>query len=202
MRCEEARREIAAGCTGKGSEPPARDLANHLVSCESCREWLVKLETLRPSPAAPGGSRGPEDAYWISLLPRIRERIEHRVDPPERGIVRALLPISAALLLLFTFHFMSVMPPQAAGIDRAVTGLSGGELYEVAQSQNYSGLLSVYENGTSPVNGASSMSELLSELLAEEPLPAYFASLEPEEIVASMDDAGFSQFVEILQKQQ
>lgn len=76
-----------------------RAVEAHLRACARCQEGASALVELRGRPAV--AARNAPDHYWATVLPRVRERLDHRsaFELPA-FILRGALPAIAGLFLL------------------------------------------------------------------------------------------------------
>lgn len=199
MKCDEARIELAAFIPGGTGGVMPDTLGGHLAVCDGCRAWFGRARELEATIADIPDVEGPDAAYWVSIVPRLRDGIESRRKAGRSLPESLVLRFSAACVLLFLLYLMAATPPGRVDLREAVTTLSGNELYDLQQAQKYSGLLSVYENGSAAGDG-NSITDLLGELISDEPLAVYYAALDPADVVRSMDESEFSAFVDLLEK--
>jgi hypothetical protein len=75
-------------------------ITSHLDSCVACKEEY-EMTKLILSFSKRERSETPPEGYWVSLLPRIRTKIDAQVFPSTDGFIqRYLVPVAAAIVLI------------------------------------------------------------------------------------------------------
>lgn len=201
MNCGDVRTEVSALFPDASGDALPETLQRHLAQCRACRAWSDDLISLRVAVGEIPGTAGPDPGYWASLVPRIRSRMTSEGSRSRSLPGHTAFALPGAAVFIFFLWFLTVMPPQEADLDRAVTTLSGTELYELQLVNKNTGLLDVHDAGQTSGEGYS-ISDLLSELIADEPFTTYFTALDPDEVLLAMNDTEFREFVDILEKKQ
>jgi hypothetical protein len=135
----------------------------HLQTCEACRQELATVQDLFaglskvPVPA-------PSPHYWVTLLPRIHQRVEDRSRRSEPGFVaRYVLPLVGLALLLAGVP--RLFSPQAGGqfadVQSMVQNMNGEEIARVDEL-DFQGAAGILEDGK-----ADGDREVVLALLAE-----------------------------------
>ncbi len=86
--------------TGQLDSALRAELEHHVASCESCERTLAALKAVIP--LLPGAATGNVPVHYFSnVLPRIRERIDHKQPAKENvWVSRVLAPLTALMILI------------------------------------------------------------------------------------------------------
>jgi hypothetical protein len=176
----------------------------HIRACARCRERTSEAVAMFARLAAASGPQGsrpdaPGPAYWTSIVPRLRQRLEAGPRGAYRwwepAIRTALMPAAAAVVLA-VFLVISAVRAPVTGPTVALSSLSESELHDLGLAGSTTGLLEIAET-----TGASewTVADFISDLVSEEGDTVLYAVADPEEILPHVDEEQFTEIVALLE---
>lgn len=100
MKCRIIQMQLLEYLRGELDTETRGTITSHLDSCVACKEEY-ETTTLILSLSTMKKSEFPTESYWVSLLPRIRTKIDAQVLPAADGFIqRYLVPLAAAIVLI------------------------------------------------------------------------------------------------------
>jgi hypothetical protein len=87
MRCHKIEKLLDHFLDGEMSEEKRKEVIDHLEGCASCRQQLEALQKVEALSHQLTQAE-PDEAYWQTFLPRLREKITRTEEAPVRGKIR------------------------------------------------------------------------------------------------------------------
>jgi hypothetical protein len=109
MKCRIIKTQLIEFVRNELDNETRRTIETHLSLCAACRE---KYETTKLILSLSNDKQpeAPSDSYWVSLLPRIRARIDAQTMSTPAGVLqRYLVPLAAAIVLIvISLHIVNI----------------------------------------------------------------------------------------------
>lgn len=135
MNCRDIKYCLPDFVRGKSPEDEAPFITEHLTACESCSHEADELSAF-VGDLSVRAVAVPADAYWLSVLPRLHERLEKRRSMKLLpGSIRLILPLSVAVMLVVILTSRHPLNKALEGqeIHTLVHELPAAELDQLAQ---------------------------------------------------------------------
>ncbi len=206
MKCREFQNMLPEYLEGSLDKGQRAEAELHLASCTRCREERDQLAILfQPERKTQLRWQQPDDLYWASIVPRLRERI----DRPKRTLfpvwaTRFVLPAAAAIALvavLMQLPLRTVSRDQSA--TRSLAQVPIEELQLFTEQQAVIGLNDVVS--PAPDRASSDDKAVLKEILHSEKqgytLPSFSASETMQESAFdNLNDQDAEQVIAIIER--
>jgi hypothetical protein len=203
MNCAEIHSRLTGLPGGAGVADLSAAEREHLDSCGSCRALADGEFSLRARINDAARVAPPDDAYWATILPRVRVRASRRSVSDRAGewLASGRFVIQGAAVALVVLFFLSVDPADPSRTDPNLTiaALSDSELRDLGLSEKYTGLL---DHQTESFSGrTSTLTDFLAELFADNDDAVLYASVDPVALLGEVDEQHFGEIVDILSSQ-
>jgi len=189
-------------------------VAQHLHSCDGCSQDLKSIQKLYSTLDHQLQEEPPKD-YWVSLLPRIHQRIEERKRRIVPGwVFRYAVPLAGVALLLFIlFRIISpgTMTQDQSPVNRSVAStlgvqelIQGMDSVEVEQIADRSSI-QMFDNISEPNNTENRLAgdkEVLKELAASSTDLYAALDVEMQSIQENFDDRDIDDILTQLNQKQ
>jgi len=202
MTCRDVTFGLPDFVGGKLLESEKAQIISHLESCHECRLEVEQLQMVFSLLREQQPVHPPEQ-YWVSLVPRIHERIGKKPGSayPE-WLPRFILPAAAAIVLAAVLIDFS---PKAnfndlQDLSAFLIQMPSDELQLVNEQQRYTGILEpanlLSELPATPADDKEALAELLQ---GDDGLGAV-QNMDPESTVRALSSQDVDEFVTILQQ--